>query len=826
MFNPVLLTKPNFTQNTLTNKLKFSVEDYPIGSVIQSDGKIIVFGKFSNYGGVYSRDNLIRLNSDGTVDTQFCVNASDGSKFGATVSSVKVQSNGKILVGGNFLAYGGVSNRNRLIRLNQDGTLDSSFCAAASDSAQFSDKIRKIETYTHSNLGTIILIAGDFTNHGGVVGVNYIVALNDSGSKNTTITNNLTGSGGFNAPIHAITPYTYTEEGGLPYLTQFFIGGAFTAYKGVSSRKYIARFDQWGVYLGVQIDLGVSPGSVVYDINVGGGIDYVMVCGNLLNIGGVSNRNHLAYYNYYAGILGTYYFSLETSYTDSISGGGKFNAPVTVLVSGGIYGTLFVGGDFTNYNGIPGRSYFLSLNDPNYNQQIIDDSFLFGESFGRDGTDLYSGNGITTNLYETFVFVTMNRIRSYKGTPNRNGLLKIQTYPTTLDNAFCSNASDGPIIANNITNVLQDLNGGILLNGTMINYKNVTGRSYLIKLNSNGAVNQEFCSNAVDNKFNSNVNKVVQQNDGKYLVCGAFTNYSGSGRNYLVRLNSNGTLDTTFDTVSGSGKFNGVINDIYYDNSDGSIYIAGNFTNYPSGTPGITYSRLIKVTDNGILDTTFCNNASLGSKFGSNIRSIYIQKGIVPSADKIVVGGDFINYGFVGSGRNYLVRLYVDGSLDGPFSANVANKLNSQVYSIKGYSSGDLIVVGNFTYNNPPNPSVAKIIKLDYMGLVDSTFANNVGSKFNDLCRNVDIKDNGNIVVGGDFSYYPNYPVLTDPKWKLVELNSDGTFYQGFNEFTDPSINGRINTVKVFNNNLAICGYESATPYGGFTLLDRVKNII
>ena len=48
------------------------------------------------------------------------------------------------------------------------------------------------------------------------------------------------------------------------------------------------------------------------------------------------------------------------------------------------------------------------------------------------------------------------------------------------------------------------------------------------------------------------VNKVIVQPDGKILVGGGFDNYAGSGKNNLVRLNSDGTVDSTFNP-GGSG---------------------------------------------------------------------------------------------------------------------------------------------------------------------------------------------------------------------------------------------------------------------------------
>ncbi len=102
-----------------------------IGSVfrvqVQRDGKLLVIGEFSLSG--RSCTNLVRLNYDGTLDTQFCVTAWDPrnpDRPVATVGAVAEQSDRKILVGGSFTNIAGAQRRN-LVRLNSNGTLDSSF---------------------------------------------------------------------------------------------------------------------------------------------------------------------------------------------------------------------------------------------------------------------------------------------------------------------------------------------------------------------------------------------------------------------------------------------------------------------------------------------------------------------------------------------------------------------------------------------------------------------------------------------------------------------------------------------------------------------------
>ncbi len=92
---------------------------------VQSDGKIVIGGNFSSVLGV-PRNNIARLNADGTLDLGFDPNAD------AEIESVTVQADGKILIGGRFNTlqpYGAATatTRNYLARLHEDGTLDTGF---------------------------------------------------------------------------------------------------------------------------------------------------------------------------------------------------------------------------------------------------------------------------------------------------------------------------------------------------------------------------------------------------------------------------------------------------------------------------------------------------------------------------------------------------------------------------------------------------------------------------------------------------------------------------------------------------------------------------
>ncbi len=103
----------------------------PAGSVVtsiavQRDGAIVLGGAFSQVAGG-ARTNLARVSSSGVLDTGF--NPAPNGR----VETLFLQTNNDLLVGGAFGTIAG-GNRVRVARLNGDGTLDTSFDAALSTS--------------------------------------------------------------------------------------------------------------------------------------------------------------------------------------------------------------------------------------------------------------------------------------------------------------------------------------------------------------------------------------------------------------------------------------------------------------------------------------------------------------------------------------------------------------------------------------------------------------------------------------------------------------------------------------------------------------------
>jgi len=133
------------------------VESYgTVSSVaLQPDGKVLIGGSFTAVNGT-NRQGIARLNANGSLDSSF----NPGTGVNGTVHSVALQSDGKVLVGGSFTSVNG-TNRNNIARLNANGSLDGSFNPG---------------TGANGPVGSIalqpdgkVLIGGDFTTVNGAV---------------------------------------------------------------------------------------------------------------------------------------------------------------------------------------------------------------------------------------------------------------------------------------------------------------------------------------------------------------------------------------------------------------------------------------------------------------------------------------------------------------------------------------------------------------------------------------------------------------------------------------------------------------------------------
>ncbi len=196
---------------------------------IQTDGKVVIGGTFGTIYGT-SRGYVARLNTDGTLDTGF---ANGLSGANGTVSAIALQADGKVLIGGGFTTVNGTA-RNRIARLNADGTLDTGFGSGLAGANGW------VEAIAVQSDGKV-LIGGQFSSVNGT-GRNFVARLNTDGSLDTGFLNGVTGP---NARVMAVA----TLGDG-----RVVIGGTFTSVDG-TARNRIARLNTDGT-----LDTGFAGG--------------------------------------------------------------------------------------------------------------------------------------------------------------------------------------------------------------------------------------------------------------------------------------------------------------------------------------------------------------------------------------------------------------------------------------------------------------------------------------------------------------------------------------------------------------------------------------
>ncbi len=198
-------------------------------------GDIYVGGTFNTYNTTF-RNGIIRLNSDGSVDTGFNSGTGFSGGFVQDIASAG-DGSGDIYVGGNFTGYNSATNINRLVRLNSDGSRDASFDIGSGASAGFDSVVSALLPATDGS-GDLYVV-GWFTTYKGSTNINRITRLNSDGSIDSDFQIGSGGTAGFEAQVNAIG-FAPDNSGDL------FVGGIFTSYKGVTIPARIARLNSDG----------------------------------------------------------------------------------------------------------------------------------------------------------------------------------------------------------------------------------------------------------------------------------------------------------------------------------------------------------------------------------------------------------------------------------------------------------------------------------------------------------------------------------------------------------------------------------------------------
>lgn len=703
-----------------------------VKSVIeQADGKIIVAGEFTSYD-YKSKNRIMRLNADGTLDSSFDI----GTGANGNISSIALQSDGKILIIGGFTAFNGIT-KNKIARLNTDGTVDASFIPAtglnscSSFVVQANGNILVAGTYTASNgfgatkivrlepngaLDTTfdngigpnggvtklaiqsdgkIIIVGYFSSYNGMTSKN-IARLNTDGTLDTSF---YSGNGAYGIESMAIQ-----ADG------KIIIGGFFSSYN-FAPRSCLARLNPDGT-LDTTFNTGTGPNSTVESITIQS--DGKILIGGIFATYNAFSKKNIARLN----TDGT----LDSSF-DSGTGTNESIYVITVKTDG----KIVIGGNFTSYNNtLIGRLAQLNTNG------TLDANF-----FNPGGLGTGSGQSISRMVLQNDgkILISVEYLDFYNGIPIKR-IARINA-DGTLDTTFDPGA--GP--SSDVYAIATQPDGKILIGGRFAFYNNIS-RNGIARINTDGTLDTTF---NIGTGVNNSIYAIAVQTDGKILISGLFTTFNGITRNRFARLNTDGTLDTSFDPGTGPDKT------IYSINlqSDGQIIIAGNFKNYN----GIPKQCITRLNNNGTIDTTF----NLGISIDWSVDVVKIQ----PNG-KLLISGTFVGFTGANSPPPGLARLNADGSLDPTFVAKsmffISKGTNpyTNPSSIGIQSDGKIIIGGDISsYGSVP---ILNIARLNTDGTLDTSFIAGTGIANNEgltsAVNNIIIQPDGKILISGIFRLY------------------------------------------------------------------------
>ena len=321
-----------------------------------------------------------------------------------------------------------------------------------------------------------------------------------------------------------------------------------------------------------------------------------------------------------------------------------------------------------------------------------------------DNLEVYSGS-INTK-WDTLQNVTASLIE------------KTGSYATTGSNIF---------VGNQIISASVDVSGSVGADSFELEGSSTTTIS---------ALNPEFNLD-LSGSVTPFISKTLVLSDGKVLIGGRFESIDGHITNDMARLNSDGTIDTTFISpiigsgFSGTGYF--VTN--FAIQSDNKIIIVGSF----NSVDGNTRTGVARLNTDGTFDATFGNP---GFTSVSEVRDIVIQ----PDGKIVVVG--YFDGG--------IKRLNTDGTIDTSLLVTDSNGFtNNSMYAVALQTSGstDYILVGGSFLDWQGLSAYKRVVRIGISGSLDFSFGgNNLNiTSAGGLVRKIKLDSNNNIFIAGTF---------------------------------------------------------------------------
>jgi len=319
-------------------------------------------------------------------------------------------------------------------------------------------------------------------------------------------------------------------------------------------------------------------------------------------------------------------------------------------------------------------------------------------SNGSIDTSFNTGTGFKN--FSTFSMVEQSNGKIIVGGWDNNSGAKNYLSRLNPDGSLDSSFNIGTGANDVVRCITLQPDGKIIIAGDFTLF-NGEGASYLARLNADGRKDNTF--NSLWGLNDKIISCIVLKN-GKIIITGLFTKYHNEVRNYIARLNTDGSLDTSFIPET---SFNDFVRSNIVEDNDGNILFSATYS-----IDGIQKRRLIRLKNDGTLDRSFSLNT---------ITDLSIYKIAIQTDQKILITGDLTIYN--GLPIKNFARLNNDGSIDNSF--NIGTGVNNSISAIVPANDESIFIAGNFSsYNETPIFRIAKISSKENLSTFDTEKSN------------------------------------------------------------------------------------------------------
>lgn len=470
---------------------------------------------------------------------------------------------------------------------------------------------------------------------------------------------------------------------------------------------------------------------------------------------------------------------------------------------------IYVGGNFTDANGIPAADYIVKWN---------------GEAWSALGSD-GANNGSLNNFVDA---IAVNGSDVYVGglfNPVNDGgvILTKATYVAKWDgshwSALGNDGAGGGALNGGVRTLLAD-GTDLYVGGDFLDAGGVNAADYIAKWN--GTNWSALSSNSAgDGSLNSYVSALAMDSDGKLYVGGNFTDVAGPiftllTADYIAEFDSGGWANLGYG-ASGNGSLNGEVLSIAVSGSN--LYVGGYFTDVANGSSKVTAADCIAKW-NGTAWSALGNN---GSSEGSLSGLVYAIT--VDASGNVYAGGGFLDIknsdGNINNEADFVAKW--DGTswsaLGNDGNGNGALGLISYNYPIRALAmSGTKVYVGGiFSVNNNGTALAGKNLAIWDQTNWRTLAAANTDGALNSMICAIAI-DGANVYVGGDFTDVANGANVLHAAGYIAKWDGQNWSALGSDGHGGPSLNDWVYDIAIQGTDIYVGGYFKNVNNNGVVL--------